>query len=193
MEYIPSVEQRGGRLFVTGRHERRDAHSANPVPHPTTLILPVTPDGRFVLVDKYDKSAFRAKLYDLPLAAKRPELDCFGGHMEYGSLSEEDIASGIGGETFLACALRELSEEYIDTPEPSRMKLLGEIKNDEPGNVEYAHVYTYELPDDGPDCAQDNVGAAIIPLSVTRLTRAELLALPPEKTAKGLAMVLKLL
>ena len=184
-EYLPILEERQGKLLITGEIERLQAHSNPPVPHATALIVAVLPDGRIILADKADKQRRKGK----KLPAGRKVLDCFGGHMRYDSIPVQEYTQGLSMETFRKCAVRELSEELVRLdenghrqsfiPEKELLAPIGmyTLKNDH--NWEYTWAFVYFLQDYGPYTSEDTLmkadGEEIIKQDVYAVTWEELL------------------
>ena len=61
-EYLPVLEIRDEKLLVKGKIDRIRAHCAPPVPHATSVIAAVLPDGRLLLADKTQKQKKRGRL-----------------------------------------------------------------------------------------------------------------------------------
>ena len=146
------------------------------------------------LLDNRAAAALKAKLRGLPAPADEVSLDCFGGHMEYGAVPEAERTGGISDRTWLACAMRELSEELlIDgksiVPDASRFELIGFFTSSEPTNPEYSPAYYYRLPAGSGFSARDNVGERDVDMPVHIMSPATLRACG-FRLAEGLSRIL---
>ena len=166
-EFLPVLESDGNLLKVKGKIERSKAHGKTPVFHATAIIAAILPDGRMLLADKTEKQNRKYLSQNKPALPPGCRIyDCFGGHMRYEDIPENELASGVSMETFKSCAMREFSEELLIkdennnlkpfTPKESKMIPLGmyEMANDH--NCEYSWVFVYKLESFGPYFSEDS-------------------------------------
>lgn len=162
-EYLPVLEIRDEKILVKGRIDRIRAHCAPPALHATSVIAAVLPDGRLLLADKTQKQRKKGRL--VPDGGH--VYDCFGGHMTYQSIPEEELREGLRMETFLECAYRELSEELLRvtsdgsripfTPDKKCLIPIGRYSIENGHNREYSWGFLYVLPDFGPYTSEDTL------------------------------------
>lgn len=162
-EYLPVLVERDGKLLVAGKTERKTAHSVPPVCHATAIIVPVFPDGRLLMEDRAERHRREGRFV--------PEdghvFNCFGGHMQYADIPEEEHRTGVSMETFRKCAYRELSEELVRvtadgrretfSPVMDRLVPVGLYSMKGEANWEYSWLFLYRLEDFGPYGSQDTV------------------------------------
>ncbi len=163
MEYLPILKEKNGKIIVAGQIERLKAHRKPPVCHATAIIAAILPDGRILLADKTEKQRKKGKAI--------PDYvhiyDCFGGHMRYDSIPEQEHREGLSVETFRECAYRELSEELlrVDIDGSSRPFVpvresptpVGFYSMENDHNREYSWAFLYVLPDFGPYTSEDTL------------------------------------
>lgn len=200
MEYIPHIRCTAAGLLVVGPSERQAAHSVSPVDHPTTQVMLLDPEGRLLAVDKYPKNLRKAQIYQYTPPPPAVRLDCFGGHIQFGQLSDREQVGFLTYQTFLAGAVEELREECgirqadgtaVPFPaDPRRMEYLSFGRIQDGNNTEYSASFLYKSDLSAAYIGRDDVALPDgtreqIPLPLYRFTPAALLELFEARDAQN--------